>query len=59
MVNGSNGNGSVVAYLSFKENREISVLETGIEPWNCMTGIQITNGRCYIAALDVCIYVRT
>jgi hypothetical protein len=51
-VKESTGNDSVVAYLNFKENREISAVETGIEPWNCITGLQITNGRWYIASLD-------
>jgi hypothetical protein len=53
-VKESNGNDSVVAYLNFKENREISAVDTtGFEPWNCITGLQITNGLCYIASLDL------
>jgi hypothetical protein len=51
-VKESTENDSVVANLNFKENREISAVETGIESWNCITGLQITNGRCYIASLD-------
>jgi hypothetical protein len=49
MMEESKGNDAVVVYLKVRKNREISVPETGIEPWNCHISLQITNTRCYIA----------